>query len=203
MSPGWPLEESVIDLAVLASGSGSNLQALIDDGLPGLRLVISDVKDCRALGRAREASIETALVRYDGDRARFTKKICDVADEAGVEALVLAGFMRILGPEAISRFPYRILNVHPSLLPAFPGVDAVGQALRAGVQVTGVTVHFVDERVDHGPIIAQRAVAVHPDDDEASLHARIQAKEHEVYPQVVRALAEGRLSVDNGKVIWS
>jgi phosphoribosylglycinamide formyltransferase-1 len=176
---------------------------LIDGGLPGLRLVISDVEDCRALERARKASIETAVVRYGGDRSRFTQEICDAADEAGVEALVLAGFMRILGPEAIARFPYRILNVHPSLLPAFPGVDAVGQALRAGVQVTGVTVHFVDERVDHGAIIAQRAVSVHPGDDEVSLHTRIQVTEHELYPRVVRALVEGRLVVDNGKVIWS
>ena len=159
--------------------------------------------DCRALERAREASIETAVVPYGGDRAEFTKAICDAAEGAGVAALVLAGFMRILGPEAIARFPHRILNVHPSLLPAFPGVDAVGQALRAGVQVTGVTVHFVDERVDHGPIIAQRAVSVHPGDDEASLHARIQVREHEVYPRVVGALVEGRLLVDNGKVIWT
>jgi phosphoribosylglycinamide formyltransferase 1 len=176
---------------------------LIDNGLPGLRLVISDVGYCRALERAREASIETAVVPYGGDRAGFTREICDLADRAGVEALVLAGFMRILGPEAIARFPYRILNVHPSLLPAFPGVDAVGQALRAGVQVTGVTVHFVDERVDHGVIIAQLAVPVHPGDDEVSLHGRIQVREHEVYPRVVRALVEGRLLVDNGKVIWS
>lgn len=143
------------------------------------------------------------MVRYGDNRTGFTKEICDVAEGAGVEALVLAGFMRILGAEAIARFPYRIINVHPSLLPAFPGVDAVGQALRAGVQVTGVTVHFVDERVDHGAIIAQRAVPVHPGDDEASLHARIQLREHEIYPRVVRALVEGRLLVDNGKVIWS
>jgi len=166
-------------------------------------MVISDVEDCRALERARQASIETAVVPYRGDRSDFTKEICDVADRAGVEALVLAGFMRILGPDAIARFPHRIVNVHPSLLPAFPGADAVGQALRAGVQVTGVTVHLVDERVDHGPIIAQRAVPVLPGDDEASLHERIQVKEHEIYPRVVRALVEGRLLVDNGKVIWS
>jgi len=165
--------------------------------------VISDVGDCRALERAREASIETAVVPYGGDKAVFTKTICDVAQGAGIEALVLAGFMRILAPEAITRFPHRILNIHPSLLPAFPGVDAVGQALRAGVQVTGVTVHFVDERVDHGPIIAQRAVPVLPDDDVASLHERIQVTEHEIYPRVVRALVEGRLLVDNGKVIWA
>ena len=165
--------------------------------------MISDVGDCRALERAREASIETEVVAYTGDRAEFTKEICDVAERAGVEALILAGFMRVLGPEAITRFPHRILNVHPSLLPAFPGVDAVGQALRARVHVTGVTVHFVDERIDHGPIIAQRAVPVLPGDDEASLHARIQVEEHEIYPQTVRALAEGRLLVDNGKVTWS
>ena len=116
---------------------------------------------------------------------------------------MLAGFMRILGPEAIARFPNRILNIHPSLLPAFPGVDAVEQALQAGVPVTGVTVHFVDERVDHGPIIKQIEVPVLPDDDHASLHGRIQVVEHDVYPQVVRALVEGKLFVDNGTVIWS
>ena len=165
--------------------------------------MISDVDECQAVERARAASIKTALVPYRGDRTAFTKEICDIAEAIGIEALVLAGFMRILGPEAIARFPDRILNVHPSLLPAFPGVDAVGQALRAGVQVTGVTVHLVDERVDHGPIVAQRAVPVLPGDDEVSLHKRIQVKEHEIYPRVVRALVEGRLSVSDGKVIWS
>jgi len=165
--------------------------------------VISDIEGCRALERAREASIETSLVPYRGDRSAFTKEICDIAEAFGVGALVLAGFMRILGPEAMARFPYRILNIHPSLLPAFPGVDAIGQALRSGVQVTGVTVHFVDERVDHGPIIAQRAVPVLPGDDETSLHKRVQVSEHEIYPSVVRAMVEGRLKVDNGRVIWS
>ena len=197
------MEELVIEFAVLASGSGTNLQALIDDGLEGLRLVISDVDGSRALERARAASIETAVVRAGSDRSAFTTEICDVAEAAGVEALVLAGFMRILGPEAMARFPNRIVNIHPSLLPSFPGADAVGQALRAKVDVTGVTVHFVDELVDHGPIIAQRTVPVLPGDDEASLHARIRLKEHEIYPRIVRALVEGRLRVDHGKVIWS
>ena len=149
------------------------------------------------------ASIETAVVPPRGDRSAFTTEICDVAETAGVEALVLAGFMRILGAEAMARFPHRIINIHPSLLPSFPGADAVGQALRANVDVTGVTVHFVDEMVDHGPIIAQRTVPVLPGDDEASLHSRIRIKEHEIYPRIVRALAEGRLRVENGKVIWS
>ena len=125
-------------------------------GSTGLKLVISDVADAGPSSvpgrpRSRRRWFPTA-----GDRSEFTREICDIAEAAGVEALVLAGFMRILGPEAIARFPNRILNIHPSLLPAFPGVDAVGQALRAGVPETGVTVHFVDELVDHGPIIAQR-----------------------------------------------
>ncbi len=165
--------------------------------------MISDVAECLALDRARQASIATAVVSPRGERAEFTRQICDAAEAAGVEALVLAGFMRILGPEAIARFPDRILNIHPSLLPAFPGLDAIGQALRAGVAETGVTVHFVDEGVDHGPIIVQRSVPVLPDDDETSLHRRIQVEEHEIYPRVVRALVEGRLMVDNGIVIWS
>jgi phosphoribosylglycinamide formyltransferase-1 len=200
----WLIQRSpIIDFAVLASGSGTNLQALIDERIPGLRLVISDVAGCRALARARAASIETAVVAHQPDREAFTREICDVAEGAGVAALVLAGFMRILGPEAVTRFPDRILNIHPSLLPAFPGVDAVGQALQAGVQVTGVTVHFVDEQVDHGPIIAQRSVPVLPDDNHDSLHQRIQLREHEIYPRVVRAMVEDRLKVVHGKVIWS
>jgi len=164
--------------------------------------VISDVDGCRALERAADASIKTAVVPHQGDRTRFTEEICDVAEANGAEALVLAGFMRILGPEAVERFPERIVNVHPSLLPAFPGVDAVAQSLRAGVEVTGVTVHFVDELVDHGPIIAQAQVPVLPGDDEASLHRRIQVREHEIFPRAVRALVEGRLKVIGRKVIW-
>jgi phosphoribosylglycinamide formyltransferase 1 len=166
-------------------------------------VVISDVAESAALDRASKASIGTAVVPYRGDRSEFTRKVCDTAEAAGAEALVLAGFMRILGPEAIARFPDRILNIHPSLLPDFPGADAIGQALGAGVPVTGVTVHFVDERVDHGPIVTQRRVEVMPDDDHASLHRRIQAEEHGIYPRVVRALVEGRLTVDTGRVIWS
>ena len=168
-----------------------------------MRLLISDVVGCRALERARAASIATAVVPYRGNRSEFTGEICHIAEAAGVQALVLAGFMRILGPEAVARFPNRILNIHPSLLPAFPGVDAVEQALAAGVPTTGVTVHFVDELVDHGPIIAQTEVPLLPGDDHVSLHHRIQVAERELYPRVVRALVEGRLFVDNDQVIWA
>ena len=115
---------------------------------------------------------------------------------------MLAGFMRILGPEAVARFPNRIVNIHPSLLPAFPGLDAVSLALAAGVKVTGVTVHFVDEQVDHGPIIAQRAVPVLPGDDKATLHDRIQIEEHDLYPRVVAALLANQLTVEGRTVRW-
>ncbi|MGH8927985.1 MAG: phosphoribosylglycinamide formyltransferase [Acidimicrobiia bacterium] len=192
-----------IDYAVLASGSGTNLQALIDADLPPPCVVVSDVASCRALDRARAAFIPTAVVAYHGDRAAFTTEVCDAVESHGGQAMVLAGFMRILGPEAIRRFPDRIVNLHPSMLPAFPGVDAVGQALAAGVTVTGVTVHFVDERVDHGPIIAQEAVPVLAGDSEESLRMRIQEREHMLYPKVVQALIEGRLSMVNGEVLWS
>ncbi len=136
------------------------------------------------------------------DRDSFTAAVCDAAERCGAEALVCAGFMRILAPEAIRRFPHRVINIHPALLPAFPGAHAVEEALDHGVKVTGVTVHFVDELVDHGPIIAQEAVAVLPDDTADSLHTRLQAVEHRLYPEVVNALAEGRLEISDRIVTW-
>ena len=195
---------------MLVSGSGSNLQALIDavrrDPEFGARIVVvvSDRPGVRALNRAAEAGIPTEVVDWSGfdDRDTFTRAICDTVEGAGAEAMVLAGFMRILAPVAIERFPLRILNVHPALLPAFPGAHAVSQALEHGVKVTGVTVHFVDEHVDHGPIIAQEPVRVWPDDDEERLHARIQKVEHDLYPRAVSAFARGRLSVSGRVVRW-
>lgn len=191
-----------IDFAVLASGAGTNLQAILDHGVPGLRVVISDVPGARALERAVEAGISTMTVPHTGDRSLFTRKVCDAAAEHGAEALVLAGFMRVLGSEAIDRFPHRIINIHPSLLPSFPGVNAVARALAHGVTVTGVTVHFVDEEVDHGPIIAQRVVPVLPGDDERTLHARIQEVEHDLFPRVVSAFLKGEVEVEHGRVVW-
>ncbi|HJR92139.1 MAG TPA: phosphoribosylglycinamide formyltransferase [Acidimicrobiia bacterium] len=185
-----------IDIAVLVSGSGSNLQALIDHrGAYEIVVVVSDRRHVKALDRAEAAGLSTRLVEWEGDRATFTTAVCDVVDQAGAELMVLAGFMRILGPEAIARFPGRILNIHPSLLPAFPGARAVGQALEAGVAATGVTVHVVDEHVDHGPIVAQVEVPVLDGDDEASLHARIQVQEHLLYPRVVDRFARGEIGV--------
>jgi phosphoribosylglycinamide formyltransferase 1 len=205
----WSREGSLINLAVLVSGSGTNLQALVDaiaadaDFGASISVVIADRPGVGALDRARDAEIATEVVPYTSGREAFTAAICDTADRHGAEALILAGFMRVLGPEAIRRFPQRIINIHPSLLPAFPGAHAITKALAHGVAISGVTIHFVDEEVDHGPIIAQRAVPVLPDDTEESLHARIQWEEHELYPQVVKAFALGRLTVQGRQVTWN
>jgi phosphoribosylglycinamide formyltransferase 1 len=189
---------------VLASGSGTNLQALIDAADPevNLCLVISDREDAAVLSRATVANIPTELIRYGDFQGRDEFSEAIVTATRHVDALVLAGFMRILSPVAIEHFPERILNIHPSLLPAFPGAHAVAQALAHGVKLTGVTVHFVDAEVDHGPIIAQRSVSVEPGDDEADLHRRIQAVEHDLYPAVVSAFARGKIKVSGREVIW-
>jgi len=196
-----------LPIAVLISGSGSNLQALIDAqarGAPSctIEVVISDRPGVKGLERAEAAGIETRVVGWadHADRGSFTEAVCDTADEFGVEALVLAGFMRILSPAAVRRYPNAIINVHPALLPSFPGARPVPDALSHGVVLTGVTVHFVDEQMDHGPIIAQEAVPVLAGDDEASLHARIQAIEHRLLPEVVDAFCSGRVRVEGRHV---
>ncbi len=193
---------------MLVSGSGTNLQALVDASGPDcsyqIVLVLSDTPSAGGLDRARAAGIPTSVVEWKAypGREAFTTAVCEEVEEAGGEAMVLAGFMRILTAEAIRRFPNRIVNVHPALLPAFSGAHAVPQALAHGVKLTGVTVHLVDELVDHGPIISQEAVPVLPGDTEESLHARIQAVEHRLYPEAVAALASGRLHVEARTVVW-
>jgi phosphoribosylglycinamide formyltransferase-1 len=185
-------------IAVLVSGSGSNLQAILDATRDPTYaattvVVISDRPGVRALERAAEAGVAVEVVdwrAYD-DRAAFSTAVVDAAERHGAEALVLAGFMRILSPGAVDRFHNRIVNIHPALLPSFPGAHPVADALDYGVTVTGVTVHFVDHDVDHGPIIVQEAVPVLPDDDEGSLLTRIHAVEHRLLPAVVDRLARG------------
>lgn len=193
-----------LPIAVLISGSGSNLQALIDHTSDAYRIVvvITDRADAYGLVRAVEAGIPTAVVAYEGrdQRDRFTRAICDIAAEHEAAALVLAGFMRVLGMDAMGRFPEAIINVHPSLLPSFPGASAVEQALSHGVKLTGVTVHFVDEQVDHGPIIAQGSVPVFETDDADSLHARIQQIEHVLLPDAIDQFASGSLDV-HGRLV--
>jgi phosphoribosylglycinamide formyltransferase-1 len=167
-------------------------------------VVISDRPGVRGLERATLADVETELVEWSAfdSREDFTAAVSSMALRHGARALVLAGFMRVLAPNAIEEFPDAIINVHPALLPAFPGAHAVEAAIEYGVTVTGVTVHFVDEQVDHGPIIYQEAVAVLPDDDSESLHARIQTVEHRVLPDVVAAYARGILTVRGRSVRW-
>ena len=196
-------------VAVLVSGGGTNLQAILDAQdeprfASEVVVVISDRPSVKALDRARTAGIAATVVSWDRspDRATFSSAICDEAERHGAAALVLAGFMRVLSLGAIERFPNRIINVHPALLPAFPGGRSVPEALEYGVTVTGVTVHFVDEEVDHGPIIIQEPVAVLPDDDAVTLHARLQEVEHRVLPAVVDALGRGSLRVDGRRVTW-
>jgi phosphoribosylglycinamide formyltransferase-1 len=197
-------------VAVLCSGSGTNLQAIIDaaeDPAYGARIavVVSDRPEVRALERARRAGIPAEIVPWQGreHRRAFTKAVVAAVEAHAVETIVLAGFLRILSEEAIERFPNRILNIHPSLLPAFPGtVHAVADAVAHGVKLTGVTVHYVDREVDTGPIIYQEAVPVLVDDTPETLHARIQRVEHRVYPDVIEMHTTGRLRVEGRTVVW-
>jgi phosphoribosylglycinamide formyltransferase-1 len=173
-------------IGVLVSGNGSNLQALIDTGLP-IAAVASNRKDAYALERARAANIPTATFALDCHATRNERDLVMATwlEEHGVELVVLAGYMHLLTKPFLDRFPGRIVNVHPSLLPAFPGADAIADALAAGVATTGVTVHYVDEGLDSGPIIRQEEVPVEP---RATLEERIHAVEHRLLPEVVRDL---------------
>lgn len=176
-------------IGVLVSGEGSNLQALLDGGLP-IVAVASNRADARALGRAEGAGIATAVFALDDYPSREERDaaMADWLADRGVEWVVLAGYMHLLRPAFLSRFPERVINVHPALLPEFPGAHAIEQALAAGVRETGATVHYVDEGVDSGPVIVQERVAVREDDTVETLRARIQAVEHELLPKVVREL---------------
>ncbi len=189
-------------VVVLASGSGTNLQAILDrlHGRDGIEVVGvgSDKAEARALERARVAGVETAVFpRGDfADREARDAAMADWIEARGADLVVLAGYMQLLSGAFVSRFRDRIVNVHPALLPAFPGLDAIGQALDAGVETTGVSVHFVDEGVDTGPVLAQREVVVPPDGDRARLEEAIHATEHELYPEAIRMIAAGRVRIE-------
>jgi phosphoribosylaminoimidazolecarboxamide formyltransferase/IMP cyclohydrolase len=190
-------------IVVLVSGQGTNLQALIDAGAdPGygarVVLVVSDRPEAHGLERARRAGIQTAVVRLEDhpDRPSFDRAIRDVVAAASPDVVCLAGFMRILGPEFVRAFPNRIVNTHPSLLPAFAGAHAVRETLAYGVRVTGCTVHLVDEEVDHGPVLLQVAVPIEPGDDEQRLHERIKVQERILLPAAARLIAFGRVHLD-------
>ncbi len=189
-------------VGVLASGRGSNLAAILAaataaDFPAEVALVISDRQEAAALDRARRAEVPGVFLdpKTHGDRDAYEAALLALLHEREVGLVCLAGFMRILGPRFVQAFKARILNIHPSLLPAFPGLAAPRQALEYGVKVTGATVHFVDEGVDTGPIILQASVPVLPDDTEVSLSARILAEEHRLYPEAIRLYATGRLRI--------
>lgn len=191
-----------LKLGVLVSGNGSNLQAILDairqGTLPArIQLVISNQPGVRALARAEAANVPTRYIPH-GDfpnREAFDEQLVQALKAADVEWIALAGFMRLLTPRFLDQFPNRVLNIHPALLPAFPGVNAIGQALRAGVEQTGCTVHLVDRGVDSGPILAQATVPVLPGDTEDSLAQRVHLAEHELYVETLRRLATRELTV--------
>ncbi len=203
----------LINLGVLVSGRGSNMEAMLErirDGTirnvkPGV--VISNRKDAKALEIAKTYGVDAVFIDDEGRKGAwwdYDLKIADCLQDHGVTPqnglVCLAGFMRILSPEFVRRYKGRIMNIHPALLPAFPGLNAQKQAVEYGAKVSGCTVHFVDEGVDTGPIIIQAAVEVREDDTPETLAARILEQEHRIYPEAVRLFAEGRLSVDGRRV---
>ena len=196
-------------LGVLVSGRGSNLAAILRSraeapGLPELVVVASNVPGCAALAQAAEAGIPTVALdpREQPSREAFDAALAEVLVEARVDLVCLAGYLRLLGRPILEAFTGRIVNVHPSLLPAFPGLHAQRQAIAAGVRVSGCTVHFVDAGLDTGPILAQAAVPVLPEDTEAALSARILEQEHRLYPAAIRWLTSGQAILEGGRVRW-
>lgn len=194
-------------VGVLASGSGSNFSALVSalnvEGSPAcVEVLVCNVPGARVLERASAAGVEALLIDHKttGTRELFDEAVAQALIDRQIELVCLAGYMRLVTPTFLRRFPGKVINIHPALLPAFPGLHGVRQAIDYGVSVAGCTVHFVDEGTDTGPIIAQAAVQVHPGDDEVSLAARIQREEHRLYPAVVNAIARGQVKLEGRKV---
>lgn len=196
-----------IRLGVLVSGSGTNLQSILDACREGridaeVVIVISNKPEAYALERARRAGVETMVLESKGfpTREDYDRELAKVLKSRNVELVILAGFMRIVTSALINEYPMRIMNIHPALLPSFPGLHAQRQALEYGVKFSGCTVHFVTETVDAGPIIIQAVVPVYENDTEESLRQRILEQEHRIYPQAIQLFAEGRLKVEGRRV---
>jgi phosphoribosylglycinamide formyltransferase-1 len=207
MDPAMSEARPRLVVAVLASGRGSNLQAILDAVAAGscparIAVVLSDRRDALALDRARMAGVEAVHVDPSAypDRAAFDRAIVDVLEKHGVELVCLAGYLRLLSPGFVAAFRGRILNVHPTLLPAFPGLHPHRQVLDHGAKLSGATIHFVDEGTDTGPIVLQAAVPVLDDDTESTLAARIHAEEHRLFPEAIRLFAERRLEIRGRRV---
>jgi len=193
-------------IVILISGRGSNLQSILDAKLDAqIAAVISNNPAASGIDIARSAGVDTAVIDHRAfpDRASFEAVLADKVDSYRPDLLVLAGFMRILTEGFIKRFRNRIMNIHPSLLPAFPGVDTHRRALQEGVRIHGCTVHFVTPDLDHGPIVVQAAVPVLPGDDEDRLAARVLEQEHRIYPEAIRWYLDGRLKFDGNRVTVS
>lgn len=197
----------MVKIGILASGNGSNLQAIIDaiedKKLDAeIRVVISDNPSAYALERAKKHSIKTVVITKDKfpKKNAFDVELNRLLKEIGVELVVLAGFMRILSPAVLKAFPMRVMNIHPSLLPSFPGLDAQKKALDYGVRFSGCTVHFIDEGMDTGPIIMQAIVPVKEGDTVETLSKRILSEEHRIYPEAIRLFSEGRLVIQGRRV---
>ncbi|MFC1491427.1 phosphoribosylglycinamide formyltransferase [Nitrospinota bacterium] len=196
-------EGEKLRVAVLASGRGTNLQALLDaaedPGFPArIAAVFSDKADAQALERARKAGVEARWVDPSGEG--YEERLAQEIEDAACALICCAGYMRILSPAFVDRFLGKIINIHPSLLPSFPGLHSQRKALRARVRISGCTVHFIDEGVDTGPIILQAAVPILPDDNEESLSERILRFEHQIYPLAVRLIAEGKVYLEGNRV---
>jgi phosphoribosylglycinamide formyltransferase 1 len=197
-----------VPIGVLISGGGTNLQAIID-AIEAKKLdaevcvVLSNKADAYGLARAKQHGIATAVLDHKSFASRedYDQAVVDVLRARGVELVILAGFMRLLSPVFIKAYSNRIMNIHPSLLPSFPGLHVQKKALDHGVRFAGCTVHFVNEECDEGPIIIQAVVPVYPDDDEATLAARILKQEHRIYPRAIQLYAEGQLHVTGRKVL--
>lgn len=197
-----------VPIGVLISGGGTNLQAIID-AIEAKKLdaeiciVLSNKADAYGLARAKQHGIATAVLDHKSFASRedYDQAVVDVLRARGAELVILAGFMRLLSPVFIKAYSNRIMNIHPSLLPSFPGLHVQKKALDHGVRFAGCTVHFVNEECDEGPIIIQAVVPVYPDDDEATLAARILKQEHRIYPRAIQLYAEGQLHVTGRKVL--
>jgi phosphoribosylglycinamide formyltransferase-1 len=200
---------SKLKLAVLGSGSGSNMQSIVDAIEAGtldaeIKLVVADVADAKILERAARHSLKGVYLDCAPWKTKLEgpaeDRLIEMLKECEIDLVVLAGFMRIVKPKLLAAYPNRVLNIHPALLPAFPGVHSWKQALDYGCKVAGVTVHFVDAGTDSGPIIVQRAVPVLEDDTPETLHQRIQVEEHIAYPEALRMIAAGRCTIDGRRV---
>ena len=202
------MESTDFKLAVLVSGRGSNLQAIIDQIEQGklkarIAIIITNKSQAQALERGQKHAVKTTFLdpKLYPEKAEYDRVLATIIKEHDVDLVCLAGYMRILGKEFVQTFNGKIINIHPSLLPAFPGLDVQQKAIDRGVKFSGCTVHFVGEAVDAGPIILQAAVPVHEDDNEETLAQRILEQEHIIYPKAINLIAENRIKISNGKVV--